>query len=194
VLSGRGFEKVFNLKGGIKAWNGAVVAGPAEVGMGLITGWESPSEMLLIAYAMEEGLRSFYQRMTETASDADAARLFGRLAAMDERHKEMIFELYREHERRAVSIEDLERRVLPKIMEGGLTTEEFLDAHHSSLETAGDVLILAMMLEAQALDLYLRYGKRSGDRRTREVLCRLADEEKSHLALLGNLQESLSRK
>lgn len=157
--------------------------------MGLISGWESPSQMLLIAYAMEEGLRSFYQQMVETAADPDAAQLFARLATMDERHKEMIFGLYQKHERDAVSIGDLEKRVLPKIMEGGLTTEEFLAANQPSLETVGDVIILAMMLEAQALDLYLRYSQRSEDPQTKEVLCKLADEEKSHLALLGNLRE-----
>ena len=54
MLSGRGFTEVYNLDGGIKAWQGATVTGPMEVGMELVTGKESPGEMLLIAYAMEE--------------------------------------------------------------------------------------------------------------------------------------------
>jgi rubrerythrin len=108
---------------------------------------------------------------------------------MDERHKEMIFELYLKHERDAVSIGEMEKRILPKIMEGGLTTKEFLTANQPSLGTVGDVLIIAMMLEAQALDLYLRYSQRSEDPQTKEVLCQLADEEKSHLTMLGNLRE-----
>jgi rubrerythrin len=157
--------------------------------MGLISGWESPPEMLLIAYAMEEGLRSFYQQMGESVADPDAAQLFERLASMDERHKQMIFSLYNKHGSDVASIEDLEKKVLPKIMEGGLTTEEFLAANQPSLETVGDVLILAMMLEAQALDLYLRYSHRCEDPQTQEVVCQLADEEKSHLAWLGNLRE-----
>jgi rubrerythrin len=187
LLSGWGFEEVYNLSGGIRGWQGAKVAGPPDVGMGLITGTESPAEMLLIAYGMEEGLGSFYERMGEEVSDPDAARLFGQLATMDDRHKEVIFELYRQYQEDVTSIEDLEGRYLPKAMEGGLTTEEFLAANQGSLETVGEVLNLAMMLEAQAMDLYLRYSQRSEEPTTQQILHQLAEEEKAHLTMLGHL-------
>jgi len=187
LLSGRDFQEVYNLRGGINAWQGTKVAGPADVGMGLISGKESPAEMLLIAYGMEDGLASFYDRMAGSVSDPDASRLFGQLAGMDAGHKEKILELYRKHQGAATSVEELEGRVLPKAMEGGLTTDEFLAANQGSLETVGDVLNLAMMLEAQALDLYLRYSLRSEDPATRGVLHQLAEEEKTHLSLLGDI-------
>ena len=177
------------MAGGIKAWAGAKITGPADVGMNLITGKESPSEMLAIAYAMEEGLRSFYQRMEASVADQEAAEAFRRLAAMDTQHKEMIFDLYKKNQGEAETTEQLEKEILPKIMEGGMTTDEFLAANQPSLETVEDVLILAMMLEAQALDLYLRYSFSSEDSETQRVLHQLANEEKTHLALLGDLQE-----
>lgn len=177
------------MSGGIKAWEGAKVSGPADVGMNLIAGNESPSDMLLIAYAMEEGLRSFYEKMKDKVTDPLAAELFGRLASMDTRHKEMIFGLYTKHGGDVASMEELETRVLPEVMEGGMTTDEFLTANQPSLETVADVLILAMMLEAQALDLYLRYSQRCEDPGTKEVLHQLADEEKAHLTLLGHLRD-----
>jgi rubrerythrin len=189
LLSGRGFEEVYNLAGGIKAWDGAQVTGPADVGMNLISGNESPAEMLAIAYAMEEGLRSFYERMDASVSDQDAAEAFRKLAAMDTQHKEMIFDLYKKNQGEAETTEDLEKEILPKIMEGGMTTDEFLAANQPSLETAEDVTILAMMLEAQALDLYSRYSFSTEDPETKRVLHELANEEKMHLALLGDLQE-----
>ena len=49
-----------------------------------------------------------------------------------------------------------------------------------------------MMLETQALDLYLRFADRSGQPETREVLYALAGEEKAHLASLGRLLEEKS--
>jgi rubrerythrin len=157
--------------------------------MNLISGKESPAEMLAIAYAMEEGLRSFYQRMEASVSDQDAAEAFRKLAAMDTQHKEVIFDLYKKNQGEAETTEDLEKEVLPKIMEGDMTTDEFLAANQPSLETAEDVTILAMMLEAQALDLYSRYSYSSEDSETKQVLHELANEEKTHLALLGDLQE-----
>jgi rubrerythrin len=189
LLAGRGFKEVYNLSGGIRAWDGAVVAGPMEVGMGLITGKEEPGEMLLIAYAMEEGMRSFYEEMESRVESSDAARLFGDLAEMDLRHKEMIFGLFQQYRKDVGSAAELEERVLPEVMEGGMTTEELLALNQLCLETTGDVLILAMMLEAQALDLYQRYAQRSEDPRTKEVLHELANQEKAHLTSLGNLRD-----
>jgi len=190
LLSGRDFQEVYNLSGGIKAWHGAKIAGPPEVGMGLVTGKESPAEMLLIAYGMEEGLGSFYEKMGNDVPDPDAARLFGQLATMDDRHKGVIFELYREYQKDVTSVDELEGRYLSKAMEGGLTTDEFLAANKGSLDTVGDVLNMAMMLEAQALDLYLRYSRRCEEPVTQKVLHQLADEEKAHLAMLGQLRDT----
>jgi rubrerythrin len=189
MLSGRGFTEVYNLSGGIRAWEGTVIAGSMEVGMGLITGKETPGEMLLIAYAMEGGMRSFYEEMGNRVEDPEVAQLFGDLAEMDMRHQEMIFALFRHYQEDLENTEELEERVLPRVMEGGMTTEELLSMNQTSLETLGDVLTLAMMLEAQALDLYQRYAQRSRDPGTKEVLNELANQEKAHLASLGNLRE-----
>ena len=49
------------------------------------------------------------------------------------------------------------------------------------------ILDLAMMLETQALDLYLRFAEKSSDERTQKVLFSIADEEKAHLGSLGAL-------
>jgi len=51
------------------------------------------------------------------------------------------------------------------------------------------LLDLAMMLETQALDLYLRFAEISADERTQNVLFSIADEEKAHLSSLGDLMD-----
>jgi hypothetical protein len=53
ILTGKGFKTVYNLKGGIKAWNGHSAAGPAEMGMMLLKGDERPAEIIILAYGME---------------------------------------------------------------------------------------------------------------------------------------------
>ena len=45
------------------------------------------------------------------------------------------------------------------------------------------------MLEAQALDLYMRFAENSTNSQTRDVLFTVADEEKAHLQSLGSLLE-----
>ncbi|MBC8419833.1 MAG: sulfurtransferase, partial [Desulfobacterales bacterium] len=44
-------------------------------------------------------------------------------------------------------------------------------------------------LEAQALDLYMRYSDKVKDERGKAVLYDLAEEEKAHLTGLGRLME-----
>ena len=66
---------------------------------------------------------------------------------------------------------------------------EFMEENTPFLQTVTDVIDLAMMLETQSLDLYLRFAGKSGDAQTKNVLFKLADEEKAHLSALGHLLE-----
>ncbi len=87
ILSGQGYEKVYNLKGGIKAWQGLTAVGPAEVGMALLTGKETPVEIIFMALGLEEGLRAFYDDMARKAGSPAVSELFERLAAIELKHK-----------------------------------------------------------------------------------------------------------
>ncbi len=71
-------------------------------------------------------------------------------------------------------------------MEGGLTTEEYLQLYKIDLDSELEVLGMALAIEAQALDLYLRAGERSDKEETRKILLQIADEERSHIARLSN--------
>ncbi len=70
-------------------------------------------------------------------------------------------------------------------MEGGFDIEAFTQQNQPFLDTPHHVIDLAMMLETQALDLYLRFSQKTESADTKEVLFRLADEEKAHLDALG---------
>jgi rubrerythrin len=51
----------------------------------------------------------------------------------------------------------------------------------------------AMMFEAQALDLYMRCAERSEDGDRARILHELAEQEKSHLRVLGRLMDRMNR-
>jgi len=74
-------------------------------------------------------------------------------------------------------------------MEGGFDPTDFMEKNHARMEKTGDVLSLAMMLEAQGLDLYVRLGDYVDDEASRAVLLGIADDEKAHLNALGELME-----
>ena len=67
LLSGRGFQEVYNLSGGIKAYQGAKASGPQELNLDMVRGDESPEEMLKLAFGFERALGIFYDKFLEQA-------------------------------------------------------------------------------------------------------------------------------
>jgi rubrerythrin len=189
-LAGKGFKEVYNLKGGIRAWQGLTVAGPAEMGMILLSGDETPSHIIILAYGMEQGLCEFYATTAATTNDSEVAAILTKLAKIEEQHKQRLINLYRTLDPDVGDKEAFEANISSDTMEGGFTTKEFLEKNSPIMDTVVGVLNIAMMLETQALDLYLRYSQKAKNEASKTVLYDLAEEEKSHLATLGHLIEA----
>jgi rubrerythrin len=189
LLTGKGFKEVYNLKGGIQAWNGYKAFGPQELNMAMLRGDESAAEITVLAYGMEQALGVFYTTLSERTTDTELRGLFSNLAGIEQRHKEMLRALYAEINPAGADLKEFESLVDSKHMEGGFNTEAFMKQNEAHMKTVPDVLTIALMIETQALDLYLRYAKRSTDAHTAEILYKIADEEKAHLAALGRLME-----
>jgi sulfur-carrier protein adenylyltransferase/sulfurtransferase len=193
MLSGWGFKEVYNMAGGIKAFKGPKASGPRELNLDMVRGDESPEEIIRLAYGMEKALQMFYETLAGQTPDAEVRGLFETLAGVEVRHEERLGELYSQvsggKDRQA-----LEAGVAAGTLEGGFDAGEFLKANASHLQTVTEVLDLAMMLETQSLDLYLRFADRVEAAATKEVLYTLGEEEKEHLARLGQLLEEKAGK
>ena len=189
LLSGLGFKEVYNLQGGIKAWQGNKAVGPQELNLELVRGDETAAEMIALAYGLEMGLGVFYQSMIASAEDSELKALFAKLADIENLHKKRLFDLLAEIDPPDKDIQAYEADIRPTILEGGFQLDDFMKKNESFLHTVPDVLDLAMMLETQAFDLYLRFADKSVDSQSQGVLFKLADEEKSHLEVLGRLVE-----
>ena len=188
LLAGKGFKKVYNLKGGINAWNSQVAEGPVEFSLGLITEEAAPADIIRVAYGMETSLGDFYRAMVSRSENKEVADLLQRLASIEDKHKLNLLDLYRTAVSAEFDAEAFESSAAPGVMEGGYTAEEFMGSNERFLGTVGGVLDLSMMVEAQALDLYLRFAGKVDDEQSKKVLFKIADEEKSHLAALGDLR------
>jgi len=189
MLSGFDFTEVYNLAGGIKAFQGQKAIGPQELNLSLIRGDETPAEIIVLAYGMETGLKVFYDTLAAKTPDRELQELFLKLARVEEQHQQRLAKLYRGA---APASQDLATPVtseMPQIMEGGFDLGTFMEKNESFLQKTADVLELALMLETQALDLYLRLAQQSTQAPTRDILYSIAAEEKTHLASLGRLLE-----
>lgn len=185
MLSGKGFKKVFNLSGGIKAWNSEIAVGPQELGLELFSGNESAEDTIIVGFGLEQGLREFYLAMVDTVEQKDAKDLFTKLADIEILHQEHLLKLYMDITGKTISMEDFNNQTVAPAMEGGLTTSDYLKLYQPNLESAEDILGLAMSIEAQALDLYQRAADRSERKNIQSVLQQIANEERAHIARLA---------
>ena len=189
-MAGQGFTKVYNLKGGIKAWQGEKAHGPVELHLELVRGDETPSEMIKLAYGMERGLGGFYRQIKTVTQDEELSNLLETLAAAEDKHKQYLLARHNEIESTNVDQSTFEAKLTaPSELEGGFDAEELLQQNRKFVENIPSLLDLSMMLETQALDLYLRFAGKIESSSTKKVLYRIADEEKSHLQALGRLRD-----
>ena len=193
ILKGRGFKEVYNLKGGMMAWEeieAPEVAGSADRGrINLIKGDEAPSEIVAMAYGMEKGVECYYSTMAELLKDTEVSRLLKELAEEEKNHQQKIFILYQNLDPSVTNRQKFEARMVSDAMEGGFIVEEFFEKNLSGRQSVLNVLNVSMMLEAQALDLYMRYSDRCVSENAKESLYNLAEQEKQHLNRIGSLIE-----
>jgi rhodanese-related sulfurtransferase/rubrerythrin len=192
MLSGKGFQPVYNLKGGFKAWNGEAAAGPRTSGLELFSGSESLRDLIVTAYGLELGLQEFYESMQSRVENSEVAQLFGKLARIEEAHQERIYKEYVRLDPDVRDRQSFEQSVVVRALEGGMTTNEMLDRMRPVQESTSGILEMAMSIEAQALDLYHRAAEVQSDEAGQEFLEQLVNEERSHLTQLGRLMEQVS--
>ena len=191
MLAGKGFENVMNMAGGIKAWDNPVATGSQELGLTLFDGAESPENTLQIAYSLEAGLHDFYVSMSKKVQTVPVRNLFKKLSDIEIKHQDRLFDEYLLVSGKMIDRDSFDKQITAFAMEGGLTTDEYIALFKPDLDSTADVVSLAMSIEAQALDLYSRASERGGDARSKGVLQKIAQEERTHLDLLGQLFNDL---
>ena len=191
MLAGKGFDQVINLSGGIKAWEDPTAFGPVDHGLDLFTGNEPVEETLIIAYALEAGLRDFYLAMIDQVEAEDVKSLFRKLSEVEQRHRERVLEEYVRITGEEMNQGTFESERVEQAVEGGWTTDEYIARFEPDWSRPSETLELAMSIEAQALDLYTRAADRSLDEQGQRALKRLAEEERTHLNRLAEWMDRL---
>lgn len=188
LLLTEGFDKVWSMDGGITAWNGQVAVGDYRKGLYLLEGREAAESLVSLAWSLEEGSRTFYEKAGETMSEGEAKELFRRLAKAEEKHKSNVSDAYR-----FVTGEDSgdlrEDQELKGVMEGGVRVDDLMDFLAGKGRTLRDAIEVSMEIETNALDLYMKMMRAIENESARKIFSSLIEEEKHHLLMLGGLLE-----
>ena len=186
LLAGAGFPRIVNMLGGAMAWQGAAAIGAPDAGLTLLSGNETPRQILRAALGMEAALGTFYKKLAGAAQDGDAAATFTRLAVFEDRHLTHVHSLYAKETGDTSELASLLATTAPEL-EGGLPAADFLAQLGGEPASAQEALELAASVEAQALDLYSRLAGRTANAEAKALYGSLAQEEKAHLHAVGVL-------
>lgn len=184
MLKTAGFQEVYSMEGGIHAWEGLTATGAPEAGMAWFPENASGPELVSLAWLLEDGSRRFYSELPSRLKDRDAAALFGQLVRAEEHHQSSLAELYR---KMSNSTDGPSARTGEDVMEGGVKVSEALA--WITDKSLFEVLQLAVGLETNSYDLYIKMGRTVTDVRSKEVFSMLASGEKDHLDRLVGLLE-----
>lgn len=190
MLLGSGLKNVYSMEGGIRAWKGMVAHGLPEAGMAYFSPAANAEEVVGLAWALEEGSGLFYQGLSKHfSSDAEAQKMFSWLVAAEKNHEKHLLETYEtlvgarpDFEKLRVKFSD---KLSGTVMEGGILVEEALAWVKDKGVSEG--LEVAIALEVNAYDLYVKMSRAIDDKQAREIFETLAEEEQVHLEKLSGL-------
>ena len=193
------------MEGGIHAWQGLKADGPPEAGISWFDAGTTAVDMAALAWALEENTRLFYTALAGMRPGTDEAELFLSLVEAEEHHKKTLKEA---HDRltgltstdlastdsstglsTGLSIDRFYTGQSDHILEGGLELDEAL--RWAEGKPARRILNLAIGLEANAYDRYLKMMEKAVDEDTRDVFATVAREEKGHLKGLAALLDEI---
>ncbi len=186
-LLSEGFSKVYSMDGGITAWNGHVATGDYTEGLVLLKGRETTEELMSLALALEEGSRIFYAGIAESTSDAEAKIIFTAISKAEAKHKTNVLQAYTLVTGKNVSEDILNSEPLKGVMEGGVRIEDAIGFLNKQGNALLDTLEIAMQVETNSLDLYIKMFREIEDIKAKKIFGGLIEEEKLHLSGLGNL-------
>jgi rhodanese-related sulfurtransferase len=193
ILQDAGFAAAYNLKGGFNAWNGLAVEGPPETGMAYFEKVDKVEDVLLLAWALEEGTRRFYGAMAEHTEDEGVKKIYAGLKEVEKNHQEVITGLFYEITGTGADAvtpfysKYLSKDELEQLMEGQMKISEVLAwAREQDLKR---VLEFAIGLEARLYDLYFRMKGKYKELALNKVYSTLEAEEKEHIDIFSDLLE-----
>jgi rhodanese-related sulfurtransferase/rubrerythrin len=180
LLRNAGFHDAWNMTGGMTAWQGIAASGPPEAGMSIFEGTEDVADVISLAWALEDGAREFYVAMAEQYAEEPAGKLFGSLSKAEAHHKASLQKLYADLTGKDVDPPRPEG--LKPTMEGGVPLAAALD--WAKGKPAKDAIELAVSVEVNAYDRYLKVATARDDEESKDVLMKVARDEKAHLERL----------
>ncbi|MBM9616551.1 hypothetical protein JWJ90_19990 [Desulfobulbus rhabdoformis] len=173
---------VFNMEGGILAWNGHLLPAIPNLKVYDLEGTEQ--EILYRAMDLEKGADRFYTALRKRYEAVDWAESLTALAGAEEAHAHLIYQQWVKGEIDPPGFETLYESLAGDIVEGGYTCAALLESlEEQPLEPCRSTLEMALTVEYSAYDLSRNIAHRFQGSALEEMFNAIADAEKEHMRL-----------
>ena len=176
---------VYNLTGGMLAWNGQVLERTPDLGTYDLDGPEQ--DLLLRAMDLERGAERFYTVLRERYNAVPWAAQLAALAGAEEAHARMIYRFWAEGETDPPPFAAVYEGLAGDLVEGGRPLQEVMATlERQPLKPCRAVLEMALAIEYAAYDLSRVMAHRFQGQLLGEVFNSIADAEKEHMRLVAS--------
>ncbi len=178
---------VYNLAGGIMAWDGRMVEDYPRVQV--FDKRKSSAELLMTAMNLEKGAFRFYAYIVEKFKGEPYAKTLEDLSRAEEGHARTIYRFWERTASSGKPFEALFAELDGEILEGGRDLKTLMD-QVDRMDPAGRnpcmaLMELAMAIEHSAYDLYRTMAVQGEDSAARDAFWRIAQAEKAHMRMLA---------
>jgi rhodanese-related sulfurtransferase/rubrerythrin len=175
---------VFNMSGGILAWNGEVLPAAPQLKVFGLSGGDH--EILLRAMELERGAGLFYTTLSQRYDTAPWAEVLSKLAGAEEAHARMIYRFWSEGQADPPAFALVYAGLKGDIVEGGVAMSSLLTmlADEPSAPCRA-TLEMALSIEYAAYDLSRNMAHRWRGQPLEPVFLAIAEAEKDHMRLVS---------
>lgn len=178
------FEKnIFDLEGGIMAWDGRTV--PDYPRVQIFDKSTNLSDLSLTAMDLEKGALRFYDHLKGRVDSTTLSKVFEQLSAAERAHAKAVFSYWKKAVDDPSDFAKIFDALPGEILEGGETLADVLQRVEDMKDNPCLRLIeLALHIENAALDLYRTMAEKSESPEAKEVFLSIAQAEKKHMKTL----------
>ncbi|MDY6968743.1 MAG: rhodanese-like domain-containing protein [Spirochaetota bacterium] len=184
LLCNKGFQNIYNMKGGITDWPYEIVKGAPDEALGLFKEIKEIKELLIFAVKMEKNSSKFYLNAMQKVNDTEIKDLMENLSNFENEHLEIIYNELKKVWLETPSIEEIDDL---EFMEGGISlSRNLLIFEEESITSSADALEIALEKECKSFDLYQTMAYNIGSS-LKDVFHSLALQERTHIDKLSQL-------
>lgn len=184
-------EKIFNLAGGILAWEGKKLQDFPR--LSIFPATSDVSAILRRAFELEKGAEEFYSACARLFDHEMISRHASALANFEMAHARVIYSFLK---MRQPDLEDFERmfgEASGDIIEGGLSVAEAVKRlQNAEGDPCFNFFELALEIEFMAYELYKNLAARAEKKETALAMLTLSEQEKGHTRVVAHMLSKCS--